>query len=65
MTDQDKKIHDLKFELRQQKERIDILEQTVEKLAESNIALMKGHEKLILTVGVLSNAILASMEEGD
>lgn len=29
MTDQDKKIHDLKFELRQQCKRIDILEQNL------------------------------------
>lgn len=31
MTDEEKKIHDLKFELRQQRQRIDKLEQTTEK----------------------------------
>lgn len=31
MTDEEKKIHDLKFELRQQRQRIDKLEQIVEK----------------------------------
>lgn len=38
MTDKDKQIHDLKFELRQQRQRIDKLEQIVEK--DRNVILM-------------------------
>lgn len=52
MTDEEKKIHDLKFELRQQRQRIDKLEQIVEKDRKVILMLLQISNNLLEYINV-------------
>lgn len=57
MTDQDKKIHDLKFEIRQLRERIDKLEQTTEKDRKVILMLLQISDNLLEYINVTATHV--------
>lgn len=57
MDDKDKKIHDLKFEIRQQRQRIDRLEEELIRTNRVINDLMRGYLEELQAVTVLINLI--------
>lgn len=63
MTDQDKKIHDLKFELRQQRLRCDKLEQELINLKKTVVNIMMADEIVIQVLNSMTDDIKELKEE--
>lgn len=63
MTDEEKKIHDLKFELRQQRQRIDGLEEELNRINKTinNILATQLEEMRVVTI--LTNGVAALIKE--
>lgn len=60
MTNEEKKIHDLKFELRQQHQRVDILEEHIDETI-NNILKTQLEEMQVVTV--LTNGVAVLIKE--
>lgn len=63
MIDEEKKIHDLKFELRQQRQRIDGLEEELNRINKTinNILATQLEEMRVVTI--LTNGVAALIKE--
>ena len=58
MDEKDKKIHNLKFEVRQLRERVDKLEQTIEKDQEIILLLLQTSEHLLGYVNDIAKHVI-------
>ena len=63
MDEKDKKIHDLKFELRQQRQRIDVLEEELNRINKTinNILATQLEEMRVVTI--LTNGVANLIKE--
>ena len=63
MDEKDKKIHDLKFELRQQRQRIDILEEHVASIDNTINNILKTQLEEMRVVTILTNGVAELIKE--
>ena len=63
MDEKDKKIHDLKFELRQQRQRIDILEEHVASIDKTINNILKTQLEEMRVVTILTNGVAELIKE--
>lgn len=63
MTNEEKKIHDLKFELRQQRQRIDILEEHIKHIDGTINNILKTQLEEMQVVTMLTNSVAVLIKE--
>lgn len=63
MDDKDKKIHNLKFELRQQRKRIDILEEHITHMDKAITNILKTQLNEVMLVNGIAEDVVKLMKE--
>lgn len=63
MTDEEKKIHDLKFELRQQRQRIDVLEEHIVHMDKAITNVLKTQLNEVMLVNDIASDVVKLIKE--
>lgn len=63
MTDEEKKIHDLKFELRQQRQRIDVLEEHIVHMDKAITNVLKMQLNEVMLVNDIASDVVKLIKE--
>lgn len=63
MTKEEQKVHDLKFELRQQRQRIDILEEHIMAVDKAITNILKTQLNEVMLVNSISEDVIKLMKE--